>query len=185
MAALSRMLAHWRHEMIRPYIHGDVLDLGCGNPVILEKFADSMDSYCGVEQSAKWVESISARFPNARMYQRDLDRDALDLGRRFDVVLMIALIEHIWNQRFLFEGVIDCLKPGGRIVITTPTPFGNDIVHRLGAKLGLFARSAVDDHIVIYNRLRFDNLAREFGLKLENYRRFQFFCNQLGVLRKP
>ncbi len=78
--------------MIRPYIHGDLLDLGCGNPVILEKFADAMDSYCGVEQSAEWVENISARFPNSRIYQRDLDRDPLDLDRRFDVVLMIALI---------------------------------------------------------------------------------------------
>ncbi len=170
--------------MIRPYIYGDVLDLGCGNPVILERFADAMDSYSGVERSADRVKNISGRFPNALMYQRDLDRDALNLDRRFDVVLMIALIEHIWNQRFLFEGVIECLKPGGRIVITTPTPFGNDIVHRLGAKLGLFAQSAVDDHIVIYNRLRFHNLANEFGLKLEKYQRFQFFCNQLGVLRK-
>ena len=68
---------------------------------------------------------------------------------------MIAIIEHIWNQRFLFEQVLKNLKPSGKIVITTPTPFGNDFVHALGAKVGLFAKSAVDDHIMIYNKKRF------------------------------
>ena len=125
-----------------------------------------------------------ASFPQAKMYRRNLDKDPLDLNMRFDVVSMVALIGQIWNQRFLFEQIIAHLKPRGKIVITTPTPFGNDIVHRLGAKLGLFAQSAVDDHMVIYNKLRFKNVAPEFNLKLEEYRTFQFFCNQLVVLKK-
>ncbi len=184
MALLSNRLARWRHEMIRPYVQGHVLDLGCGEAVILNTFGDAIDYYCGVEWNQKHVDHVLERFPGAGMYQRNLDKDALNLDRQFDVVLGIALIEHIWNQRFLFEQVIDCLKPGGRIVITTPTPFGNDIVHRLGAKLKLFAQSAVEDHMVIYNRLRFQNLAKEFGLTMLIYKRFQFFCNQLVVLGK-
>jgi len=184
MALLSKKLTQWRHEMIRPYIHGDILDLGCGEAVILKEFADSIDHYCGIEWSLKHIENVLKRFPEARMEQRNLDKDQFNLDKQFDVVLMVALIEHIWNQRFIFEQVIDHLKPGGKIVITTPTPFGNDIVHRIGARMGLFAQSAVDDHMVIYNKLRFLSLAREFDLKIEVYRTFQFFCNQLVVLEK-
>jgi len=182
MALLSNRLTQWRHAMIRPYIQGDILDLGCGDAVILKEFIGSINYYCGIEWSLKHIENVQKRFPEARMERRNLDKDILDLDRKFDVVLMVALIEHIWNQRFLFEQVMDCLKPDGKIVITTPTPFGNDIVHRLGAKLGLFAQSAVDDHMVIYNKLRFRNLAREFDLKVEVYKTFQFFCNQLVVM---
>ena len=69
------------------------------------------------------------------------------------------------------------------IAITTPTPFVNDIVHHFGVKFGLFAQSAVDDHMVIYNKVRFRNLANEFHLKIEVYKTFQFFCNQLVVLK--
>ena len=75
------------------------------------------------------------------MSRRNLGKDPLDLDRKFDVVLMVALIEQI----------IDHLKPGGKIVITTPTMFGNDIVHRIGAKFGLFSKSAVDDYVVTIN----------------------------------
>ncbi len=70
-----------------------------------------------------------------------------------------------------------------RLLVTTPTPFGNDIVHRLGAAIGLFAKAAADDHIVIYNRQRFEILAKEFDLKLERYESFGFGCNQLAILR--
>jgi hypothetical protein len=85
---------------------------------------------------------------------------------------MIAVIEHIWNQKFLFEQIIEPLNPGGKIVITTPTPFGNDIIHHIEAALGVFAKAAVEDHIDIYNKQRFNNLAREFELRLESYKRF-------------
>lgn len=72
--------------------------------------------------------------------------------------MMVAVIEHIWNQKFLLDQVVNILNPSGRLIITTPSPFGNDVVHAIGANLGLFAKSAVADHIVIYNRRRFKNL---------------------------
>ena len=58
------------------------------------------------------------------------------------------------------------LKPNGRIVLTTPTVIGNDLVHRLGASVGLFSQDAQDDHIVIFNKRRFEVLANEVGLDL-------------------
>lgn len=76
------------------------------------------------------------------------------------------------------------LKPSGKLIVTTPTPFGNDVVHAIGGSLGLFAKSAVTDHVVIYNRRRFKILENEFNLKLTKYKQFQFFCNQLAVFEK-
>jgi len=57
-------------------------------------------------------------------------------------------------------------------------------LHRLGAAIGLFAKSAVDDHIVIYNRHRFTILADEVGFEVERYESFQFGCNQFVVLAR-
>ena len=82
------------------------------------------------------------------------------------------------------EEVCKVLKPGGIVAITTPTPFGNDVIHRAGASLRLFAKSAVDDHIVIYNRKRFEILAKEVRLHLKYHNYFQGFCNQLAILEK-
>ncbi len=184
MAFLSNVLTAWRHKVILPYLKGDVLDIGCGNAVILSKYKPLLDHYTGVERQQAHVDHLAHRFPEAVFIARDLDREPLGLEKRFDVVLMIAIIEHIWNQKFLFEQIIEVLKPQGEIVITTPTPFGNDIIHPLGAALGVFAQAAVEDHIVIYNKQRFKNLAKEFQLRLEVYKRFQFFSNQLAVLAR-
>lgn len=184
MAKLSNMLAGWRGGMVAPYVKGRVLDIGCGNAVILQTCRENITKYVGVEFNSGRVARLAEQFPDARFISRDLDRELLGLNERFDAILLIAVIEHIWNQKFLFEQIIQLLDIGGRIILTTPTPFGNDLIHPIGAAMGIFAQSAVDDHIVIYNHRRFRNLAREFGLKMILYRRFQFFANQLVVFER-
>ncbi len=184
MALLSKFIANQRYAMVAPYIQGDVLELGCGNAQVLEDFASNIDTYSGVERSSERIDKLKGSHPGASFFQCDLDRDELDIDKKFDCVLMIALIEHLFNQQFVMDQVAQLLKPQGIIVITTPTPVGNDLVHRLGATVGLFAQSAVDDHIVLYNRHRFRILAQEVGLKLKQHEYFQFHCNQLAILEK-
>ena len=184
MALFSNMLTDWRHKMIVPYVMGRVLDIGCGNALMLQKYHQNIDRYVGVEFSPGRILRLAEQFPEANFISRDLDRQPLALNEKFDTILLIVVIEHIWNQKFLFEQIVDLLAPGGKIIITTPTPFGNDAIHPLGAAMGIFAQSAVEDHIVIYNRRRFRNLAREFNLRLLKYGRCQCFSNQLVVLEK-
>jgi 2-polyprenyl-3-methyl-5-hydroxy-6-metoxy-1,4-benzoquinol methylase len=131
------------------------------------------------------VEANRRRFPQHRFLVADVDEDPLDIDGGFDRILMIALVEHVYNLKHLFRQACRLLRPHGQIVITTPTPFGNDVIHRCGAWLGLFARSAADDHICVLNRHRFQILARDFGLQIVRYRTFEFGCNQLVVLSRP
>lgn len=179
---MSRYLARARLERAAPYIRGDVLDLGCAGGQILKEFGGSVTSYTGIDYDDRFIAPLRDAYPESTFLTRDLDADPLDLGRRFDCVTMLAIVEHLFNQKHVFCAVKRLLKPGGHVVITTPTPLGNDVVHRFGAAIGLFAKSAVDDHIVIYNRHRFGILAKEVGLELQRYDRFQFGCNQFAVL---
>jgi hypothetical protein len=103
----------------------------------------------------------------------------------FALFLRCAVIEHIFNLKHLGHGLALALRPGGRVILTTPTPFGNDVVHNLGAKLGLFSQVAVDDHIVIFNRKRLQIFAGEAGLVLAAHKLFQLGCNQFAILEKP
>ena len=185
MALLSRLIADQRYKKIAPYIKGDVLDLGCGNALVLSKYGSNITYYCGIERSAEAVDRLKHQYPAVSFISRDLDCERLEINRKFDCVLMIALIEHLFNQKFVMDEISRVLKPGGIVLITTPTPFGNDIVHRLGAAIGLFSESAVDDHIVIYNRHRFRILANETRLNLKYHKYFQNYCNQIAILEKP
>lgn len=184
MALLTNYLIGARMSRIAPHIRGDVLDLGCGRAEILEKYAPRIQSYCGIEYSEDSVQALRKAHPEASFFSRNLDQDTLALDKQFDCILMVALIEHLFNQKHVMDEVASALKPGGTIVLTTPTPFGNDVIHRLGATIGLFAKAAVDDHIVIYNHHRLKLLAKEVDLKLTRYYTFQFGCNQFATFTK-
>lgn len=185
MAVLSGYLAGARLRRAAPYIRGDVLDLGCAGARILTEFGDRISSYTGIDHDDASITELRQAYPESTFLARNLDDDPLELNRQFDCVAMLAIVEHLFNQKHVFSQVKRLLKPDGRVVITTPTPLGNDVVHRLGARVGLFAGSAADDHIVIYNRHRFTILAEEVGLTLEKYESFQLGCNQFAVLANP
>ena len=182
MAILSKYLQRARLKKISPFLRGDVLDLGCANARVLRDYGSRISYYCGIERSQRKVKQLKKEFPDACFHQCDLDADRLTLDRQYDCILMLAIIEHLSNQKHVMTEVKRTLKPEGVVLITTPTVFGNNIVLRFGARLGLFAKSAVNNHIFIYNRHRFIVLTNEIGLELRQHQTFQLFCNQLAVL---
>lgn len=185
MPILSEYLRRTRTRLIAPHIGGDILDIGCGRAAVLRRYGDRIRSYCGVDANQATIRELQAEFPDQQFLVRDLETDRLDFDARFDCVVMLAIVEHIFNQKFLMAGVAQALRPDGHVVLTTPTPFGNDIVHRCGAMVGLFHQSATDDHIVLYNRRRLRLLAKEVGLDLVSHRYFQLRCNQIAIMAKP
>ncbi len=184
MGLLSGYLTSTRTRKIAPYVKGAVLDLGCGRyAAVSQRCSASIDSYYGIERDPGLVEKLKEKFPDHSFFAIDLDDDSLDFDIDFDTILLVAVIEHVFNQKHLACQLVKNLKSGGRLIITTPTPLG-DWIHRVGAKLGLFAKSADDHHIVIYNKRRFQVLAQCAGLRIERYSTFQFGCNQLVILSR-
>jgi len=185
MPLLSGYIHRVRTQMVADHAKGDVLDIGCQRGQMHALIKDRITSYAGIDIDAAAIEQARQAVPDGRFEVRSIDTEGLVEESAFDTVIMCAVIEHIFNQRLALEAIARALKPGGRVVITTPTPLGNDVVHALGAAIGLFSPAAQDDHIVIYNRKRFRVLAQEVGLELAEHRYFQLRCNQFAVLRKP
>ena len=131
MAVLSKCIARSRMAEISPFLKGDILDLGCGEAQVLKDYGHKMDSYLGVERSEALVRQLENNNPEGSFVQRDLNKDRLDLKKKFGCVIMVAMIEHIFNKMHLMDEVKAVLKPGGVVVIATPTPFGNDFTNRI------------------------------------------------------
>ncbi len=184
MPLLTLALKRARLEKAAPFVHGDVLDLGCGPADLLARAEDRIASYTGIENNARALGMNRKRFPGHTFLQMNLETDPIGVERRYDVIVLTAVIEHIRNQEFLFGQLAPLLKPGGRVVLTSPTPFGAGVVHRLGAVIGLFSREAADTHEAPCSRRRFEALARAAGLRIKVYRRFQCGLNQLLVLAR-
>lgn len=184
MALLSKLLHKQRYAKVASFIRGDVLDIGCQQGQLNSLFGEKISRYVGIEISRECVKQAEVIHPKAEFHVIDVDEDHVPFVCEFDVVTMLAVIEHIFNLKILGKMLYEALRPNGIIVLTTPTPFGNDIVHKIGSKFGLFSKIAADDHIVIFNKKRLEIFANEFGFSLVLYEQFQFGCNQIAILKK-
>ena len=181
---VSRLLQRGRFLAALPYLRGDVLDLGCNTGQILP-WLKPVQRYVGVDGNARVAAWWQNKHPEVEFYLRNLDGDALGLDRRFDTVLMLAVLEHLSRPENILGQIRQLLKPEGRLVITTPSAMG-DRIHHLGAAFGIFSREAAEEHKAQFTEESLRRLLSSQGLAVSQYRRFMLGGNQLcvGELRR-
>jgi SAM-dependent methyltransferase len=99
-----------------------VLEIGCGTGVWAEvcRRQGNVD-YTGVDITDVLFPELRGRYPSYRFLKADVTTDPLP--GRFDVVLMIDVVEHIVEEaalRAAMRSVRDALKPGSAFVVALP-----------------------------------------------------------------
>lgn len=127
----SEMEASWIARFVDPLPKGaEVLDLGCGSgePVARTLLAHGCQ-VTGVDVSTKMLALAQGQFPQARWVQADMVQ--LDLGQRFDGIVAWHSIFHLTvaAQRRALPRILDHLKPGGVILMTTGLEEGESHGH--------------------------------------------------------
>jgi SAM-dependent methyltransferase len=184
MSLLTLYLEKRRNAIVKPYVNGNVLDIGCG-PAYAARFLVKGQEYVGIELNTEVVSQLKRKYPRYEFYDRDLEKNRLALGKRkFDTILMIAVIEHLADPQNVILECKKYLKKNGRFIITTPTYFGNNIVLKLGTKIGLFSKETVKSHKIIYDFQSMKQILAPVGLRIVEYRRFEFCCNQLFIIKE-
>ena len=176
---LSNFLTRQRMACLPPFLSGAILDIGCGWSPFLQAFPGAAD-YTGVDKWSHVIESLRLQYPGKEFHVRNIDREELSLPRRYDTILMMAVIEHLENPGLIISQIPALLAPGGKIVLTTPTPLGN-LVHHYGSNIWLFSSEAAEEHHLIFNFVSLQKLLNTYNLKILTYRTFQFGGNQLCV----
>jgi SAM-dependent methyltransferase len=175
---LSGFATKSRLRAVLPYLHGALLDLGCGF-TRLPQLLEPGQTYTGVDG---WEEALAYNrlsYPQYTFHHRDLDREELELGEaRFDTILMTAVLEHLHRPEHVLGEAKRYLASGGCLVMTTPSPFG-DWVHQAGSRLRLFYSEDFVGHVKIFGKGDLTKLAQRTGYRMTVYRRFLFQTNQL------
>src|SRR5690606_467683 len=90
-----------------------VLDVGCGRGAFLAYLHEQRPGLqlAGIEvaefEPPPGIELIVADF------------ESTDLGRRFDAVVSLAVIEHVTDPHKFMRRVLECCQPGGQVVLMT------------------------------------------------------------------
>jgi len=188
MPLLSRFLTHARLSRVAKHLGGEVLDAGCGYGELLDYLPAQLQSVTLLDRSPERLPRLQTRLARGTVKAKFLLGDiagqiALPDGY-FDTVVMAALLEHLKTPGAALREARRLLKPGGSLVLTTPTPLGGKL-HAWGSRLGLTYREAADEHEGFFDYESLQHVLNEEGFTFEGYERFLLGMNQLVVARKP
>jgi SAM-dependent methyltransferase len=160
-----------------------VLDVGCG----LTDLPGRLLSYVGCDRDPDVLRLQRSRFPFSNFFEWDFERGVAPspLAEKgpFDVVLLLAVLEHVAEPRRVLGWAADLLAVGGKAIVTTPHPHGR-LALEAGAALGLLSSHAHEEHKDLLSRKDLESAGRSAGLCLISYRRFLLGMNQLAVFSR-
>lgn len=160
-----------------------VLDVGCG----LTDLPGRLPSYTGCDRDPEVLRLQRSRFPSSDFFEWDFGAGAAPpaLAARgpFDVVLLLAVLEHVAEPGRVLARVADLLAEGGRAIVTTPHPRGH-LALEAGAALGFLSSHAHEEHEDLLSRKDLEAAGRAAGLPSIAYRRFLFGMNQIAVFSR-
>ena len=182
MKPLDRLGQNWRVAKARRYIlpGSRVLDIGCADGALFRAAGSRIRGGLGIDPQAGpaavdgGFQLIAGNFPQ-------------DIGdpQPFDAIVALAVLEHVPldAQPEFASACHRLLTPGGRVIITVPSPVVDRIVH-LEQALGLA------DGMELHQHFGFDPaetipLFRAAGFRLETARSFQLGLNHLFVFGRP
>lgn len=104
----------------KPYVFGDVLEVGCGEGRGVELVMQQAGSFTAVDKIEEALQVLRNKFPKVTFKAMNLPPLQGLADNSFDCVLSFQVIEHIKNDRFYLQEIHRVLKPGGVALITTP-----------------------------------------------------------------
>lgn len=128
--------SYWA-ERLRPFVRGDVLDVGAGLGATFEYLNEAAGSWTCLEPDPELASRIEQRFgshPKAPRVRTGTTA-TLPEDARFDTVLYIDVLEHIEHDRDELERAASLLHSGGALVVLSPahpllySPFDASVGH--------------------------------------------------------
>jgi trans-aconitate methyltransferase len=153
-----------------------LLDIGCGyNAATLRAMQarfSGIQAFHGVDIR---IASEVRRLPGFSIFETNLE--AWRPSRTYDVVLSLAVAEHLVCPGDHFRLITSCLSPKGIAVLTTPSPPAHFVLSAL-TLLGLFDKAACGDHKSYLTDFGIRTHAKAAGLEVLSSKTHQFGLNQ-------
>lgn len=107
-----------RFNVVSKLLKGKVLDVACGTGTLADYYRGP---YYGLDISDVAIEKAkSVRRNDAVFAVSDFTKEKLGQSNFYDSVYLGEFLEHIEDDTFVFENILDVLKPDGLIVVSVP-----------------------------------------------------------------
>jgi SAM-dependent methyltransferase len=177
---LDRYLRDVRIRKAERFLNGGdvVVDVGCADGAMFERWGDRIGHGYGVDPTL----GEKREAERYALYPGVFPDDLPDV--RCDLITMLAVLEHIPEDRQA-EAAAAChrmLNPGGRVVVTVPSPQVDTILGVLGG-LRMIDGMSLDEHYG-FDPGRTEAVFAPPAFRLAARRRFQLGLNNLFVFER-
>jgi SAM-dependent methyltransferase len=174
------LIQAWRMQVASRWIPrgSRVLDIGCHQGELFSWLGGKIAPSVGLDPLYKETSSPGKHQFFARNFPEGLPLDA----NSFDAVVLLATLEHIHEKSAIAGGVARVLRPGGRVIITVPSPLVDKLLEFL-LFLHIVDGMSLDQH----HGFKPSDLPGIFipeGFSLRKEQKFQFGLNNLYVFER-
>lgn len=152
---------HYRVRSVRDYFaksfaNSDelkILEVGCGGGTNLFELAKQLpiraDGYDLAPEHIRIANEINEKEFGGRIRFHVADACTLALASEYDALLFVDFLEHVPDPGQVIHALTRCLKPGGIVCVSVPTPryphvFGREMHERIGHLVDGYTRETLD-----------------------------------------
>lgn len=180
---LEPYLRKMRINRVKKYIPNNCIlcDIGCGfHAKFLQDIVPFIREGIGIDKKVN-----NAKLDKIKLIKMELDKDLLLPSESVDCITLLAVLEHLEYPNQILKECYRILKPGGNLVMTTPTLFSKPILEFLSFKLNIVSPIEIADHKNYFNSKQLTNiLKKECGFQNVIAKTFQFGLNNFVVATK-
>lgn len=182
---LEPLLRRMRIGRVLPYLRRypncRLLDVGCGWEA---KLLRAMEGHI--------AQGVGVDFKAPQLRTEKLETRALPLADKlpfddgsFDVVTLLAVLEHLEQPEAIMSEIARVLRPGGGLILTVPSHAAKPVLEFLAFRLGIVNPDEIRDHKRYYGRVDLENLIhRRAGLYMVKHNYFQAGFNNFVFAQK-
>lgn len=181
---LDKFLRKYRIRMVKPviekYSNCKLLDIGCGwEAKLLKSIENYIDYGIGID-----FKPPKLKTKKLETIETVLEKELPFEDESFDVVTMLAVLEHLEYADYILKEIHRVLKKDGRLIITVPSKIAKPILEFLAYNLRIIDRLEIEDHKKYYNKKDILESAKLSNFILEKHKYFQLGCNNFAILKK-
>lgn len=96
-----------------------VIDIGCGNGYLTKKITKKFKNVVGVDQSKSAIKFAKKNYKGKIKFINS-DLENLNLKKKFDIIFLIEVIEHVYSPDNLIKKIKKFMKKNTILIISTP-----------------------------------------------------------------
>ncbi|MFA6474999.1 MAG: methyltransferase domain-containing protein [Patescibacteria group bacterium] len=181
-ASLESLLRWLRLRRIVRHIPDNsvVVDLGCGYDAgFLHTIASKLKRGIGVDLSVG-----PSSVQHIEMLAANLNEPLPLPDKTFDIVVSMANLEHLEKPEVALQEMKRVLKPGGKVLLTTPSTYAKPVLEFLAYRLHVVSEDEIRDHKLYFNKALLHQYFKEAGFNNIQHHYFQFGMNNFVLAVK-